>query len=70
MSESEEPEPGTVRKVLRTVSPSPKGHVDPEMNVIGLGIAAGILLLLLPLLPFLLIVYVFVRVAEALGNRS
>lgn len=40
------------------------------MNTIGLGIADGILLLLLPLLPFLLIIYVLVTLADFLRRQA
>ena len=51
---------------LRTVTPPSRTHPDSGMNLIGWGMFAGLLVLLLPLLPFLLIVWVIARVTEAL----
>ena len=62
------------REPLRTVTPSYLGRPDMEMDVIGWGYFFGILILLVPLLPFIVILWVgdkvlaFLRRAE--GEES
>jgi hypothetical protein len=67
MSETDE---SPVVERLRTVTPGSRGHSDPEMDTIGLGIALGILILLVPLLPFFLIGYVFVKLLEFVRRQA
>ena len=48
-------------KVYRTVSPSSRDRPDTEMNVIGWAYFLGLLILLIPLLPFFAVVWVASR---------
>ena len=65
-------DPGLVTRVYRTVTPAPRGHEDGEMNAIGWGILLGLLVLLVPLLPFVAIVWAVGKVIDALtpGNHT
>jgi hypothetical protein len=45
-----------VKKVLRTVTPPYRSRPDTEMNTIGWLLFLGLLSVLVPLLPFILIV--------------
>ena len=65
MSESDET-PGLVTRAYRTVTPVPRGHADSEMNAIGWGMFLGLLLLLVPLLPFIVIVWAVSKVTDAI----
>ena len=51
----------------RTVTPPSDTHRDEQMDLIGWGIFAGLLILLMPLLPFILIVWLISKVTEALS---
>ncbi|WP_254272626.1 DUF7535 family protein [Haloarcula marina] len=51
---------------LRTVTPLTGSHRDESMDVIGWGIFLGLVVLLLPLLPFILIVWLISKVTESL----
>lgn len=66
-AESESTEESTVVEVLRTVTPGYRSHEDTDMNVIGWGIFLGLVVLLVPLLPFILIVWAISKVLERLG---
>jgi hypothetical protein len=57
-SESEE-EP--VREAYDTVTPPYKGRSDTEMNLIGYMIIGGLLILLVPLAPFILVLWLASR---------
>ncbi len=59
-----------VKKVLRTVTPPVRGRSDSEMNVIGLGVFLGMLVLLVPLLPFLFIVWLVSKLTDALAQKA
>ncbi len=69
MSEEESAE-HPVTKVLRTVTPPYYGHSDREMNTIGFGIFLGLLVLLIPLLPFLIIVWVISKLTGEVTTRA
>lgn len=56
------------KEVLRTVTPGVKGKRDPDMDVIGWGILLGMLVLLVPLLPFIIIVVVFTKLLDLLSR--
>ncbi|MCO8242445.1 MULTISPECIES: hypothetical protein [unclassified Haladaptatus] len=66
----EESEDHPVTKVVRTVTPPYYGHSDREMNTIGAGIFLGLLVLLIPLLPFLIIVWVISKLTDELTTRA
>lgn len=48
-------DPGAVEKVLRTVTPGSKGHRDTSMDTIGWVILLGVVVVLLPLIPIVLV---------------
>lgn len=58
MSDSDE---STPKAVLRTVTPPYRGRPDSEMSTIGFSIFLGLLVLLVPLLPFILIVWLLTK---------
>lgn len=61
-------DPGVVRRTYRRIAPyQPRG--DAEMDSIGWGLFLGILVILVPLLPFLLIVWLLEKVVGAVAGR-
>lgn len=65
MSESTEiEEPRPAKKVLRTVTPPYRGRPDAEMDSIGWALFLGLVILLVPLLPFILIVWAIAKLTE------
>lgn len=54
-------EPRPVKKTIRTVTPPYRGRPDVEMNTIGWGIFLVLVVLLVPLLPYLLIGWVIAK---------
>ena len=69
-NEAENDDPGAIRALARTVTPGTRGRSDPEMDAIGWGLALGLVILLVPLLPFVLIVWVITRVLDRLDPRG
>lgn len=67
---SQTDDPGAVKKALRTVTPGSKGHPDIEMDTIGWAIFLGIVILLVPLLPFLVIVWVLTKLFGFARNQT
>lgn len=67
MSESDDE--STIKRVVRTVTPGFKGRPDQEMNVIGITYFLLLLILLVPLLPFVLIVWLLTKVFGAIQRR-
>ncbi|WP_121821155.1 DUF7535 family protein [Halostella salina] len=63
MSDSDD-DPALPRKVLRTATPPYAGHEDREMNVIGWSVFLGMVVLLVPLLPFILILWVLTKLLD------
>jgi hypothetical protein len=59
-----------VTKILRTVTPPYHGHPDSEMNTIGIAVFLGMLVLLVPLLPFLIIVWAISKLTDELAGRT
>lgn len=57
------------QKILRTVSPGPRGRPDAEMDVIGWSILLGLAILLVPMLPFLLVGYVILKIIAAMDRK-
>ncbi|WP_424002126.1 DUF7535 family protein [Haloarcula salina] len=53
-------------EALRTVTPGSRPHRDEEMDVFGWGMFLGLLVLLFPLLPFLVIVWLISKITDAL----
>jgi len=63
-TQSDDPHP--VERALRTVTPIPRGRRDTEMDAIGLALALGLVLLFLPLLPWLVVGWVIIKLVELL----
>lgn len=65
-SESEDEQ----RPLLRTVKPVSVPRPDAEMNAIGWGILLGMVIVLLPLAPFILIAWVFSKLFARADPRD
>lgn len=66
MSDSAESEdPSLVQKAYRTVTPEYRGRGDVEMNLIGWSLFLGLVVLLVPLLPFLIVIWLVGKVLDA-----
>lgn len=63
-------DPGLVTKVYRTVTPGYTSHEDDEMNTIGWAVFLGMLVLLFPLLPFILVVWGVTKVIEMITGDT
>ncbi len=59
-----EDDAGLVTKVYRTVTPPTGGHPDSEMNTIGWAYFLLLLILLVPLLPFMIILWVVMKLID------
>jgi len=59
--------PGLPTRIVRTVTPGYRGRPDVEMDSVGWAIALGMVVLLVPLLPFLVIVWALSKLFEALA---
>ncbi|WP_136590738.1 DUF7535 family protein [Salinigranum halophilum] len=59
---------GVLKKTYRSVSPRYTSHPNTEMDSIGWAMFLGMLVLLVPLLPFLVIVWVLERGIRALSG--
>ncbi|WP_266079609.1 DUF7535 family protein [Haladaptatus caseinilyticus] len=59
-----------VKKAIRTVTPSYRGHPDSEMNAIGIALFLGLVVLMVPLLPFLVIVWLISKLTEAFAQKA
>ncbi|EMA20994.1 DUF7535 family protein [Haloarcula argentinensis] len=57
---------GRLPKALRSVTPGTGSRRNEEMDVFGWGMLAGLLVLLVPLLPFIIIVWGISKVTEML----
>jgi hypothetical protein len=60
---------GVLTKAYRSVSPRYESHEDAGMDAIGWTIFLGILVLLVPLLPFLVVVWVLQKLIGAVAGR-
>ncbi|WP_240147610.1 MULTISPECIES: hypothetical protein [Halorussus] len=67
-SESVVPEP--MKKVVRTVTPGYRGRPDAEMTTIGIAYGLGLLVLLVPLLPFIVIVWLVSKVTGYFARKA
>ena len=67
MSDAEDP--SLPKKALRTVTPGTRGHKNTGMDVIGWSVFVGMLVLLVPLLPFILIVWLITKVLDRLSGE-
>jgi hypothetical protein len=70
MSESADDDRGTARKALDTVTPPSMPKPNAEMSTIGWAMFLGLVLVLMPLLPFLLIVWVLSKLIDTADPRT
>lgn len=61
---------GPLTQAVQTVTPPYVGRPDAEMNTLGWGYVAVLVLLLFPFLPFVLLVWGTVRLIEALTGQD
>lgn len=66
--ESALPEPA--KKVMRTVTPPFRGRADAEMTTIGIAYFLGLVILLIPFLPFVAIVWVISKITGKVARRA
>ncbi|WP_227352918.1 DUF7535 family protein [Haladaptatus salinisoli] len=59
-----------VKKAFRTVTPPYHGRPDSEMNAIGIALFLGLVVLIIPLLPFLVIVWLISKLTEQLAQKA
>lgn len=65
MSEATEgEEPGPAKRAIRTVTPGGRGRPDVEMDSLGWALFLGLVILLVPLLPFIVIVWGIAKLTE------
>ncbi|WP_128477216.1 DUF7535 family protein [Halorussus pelagicus] len=62
--------PAPVEKALRTVTPSFRGRPDAEMTTIGIAYGLGLVVLLIPLLPFIVVVWVVSKITGFLARKA
>jgi hypothetical protein len=62
------PEP--VKEAVRTVTPSYRGRPDAEMTAIGIAYLLGMVVVLIPLLPFILIVWIVAKITGYLARKA
>lgn len=62
------PEPA--KKVMRTVTPPYRGRPDAEMTTIGIAYFLGLVILLIPFLPFIAIVWAISKVTGRVARRA
>ncbi|MFB6156123.1 MAG: hypothetical protein ABEJ22_09525 [Haloferacaceae archaeon] len=61
---------GVLARAYRTVTPPMHGHVEPEMDVIGWIIFLGLVVIMLPLLPFVALVWILTKLADVLTMEA
>ncbi|MFC3477985.1 DUF7535 family protein [Halobacterium litoreum] len=61
------PEPA--KRVLRTVTPPYRSRPDAEMTTVGWMVFLGLLAVLVPLLPFVLVVWLISKVADFVSGQ-
>lgn len=66
--ESVIPEPA--KKVLRTVTPSYRGRPDAEMTAVGIAYFLGLVILLIPLLPFIFLVWLISKLTGKAAEKA
>jgi hypothetical protein len=66
MAESDDASDSILPEPIRSVTPLTGPHPDAGMDVIGWGIFLGLVLLLVPLLPFIIVVWLISKLVEAL----
>lgn len=65
----EDDEPGPVRRVADTVTPSFVSRPDTEMNIVGWSLFVGMVILLVPFLPLILAVWAISKVIDAVSGE-
>ncbi|NLV04771.1 DUF7535 family protein [Haloarcula rubripromontorii] len=65
-SADETDDSGRLPTALRSVTPGSRSRPNEGMDMIGWGMLAGLLVLLVPLLPFIVIVWGISKVTDAL----
>lgn len=68
MSQNQSDDPSALREAIRTVTPATGGRPNVEMDLIGWSVFLGLVVLLVPLLPFIAIVWLISKLAER-GER-
>ena len=66
-AEADDSDPGLARKLYRTVTPPFVGRPDREMDAIGWGLFLGLIVVLIPLLPFLIVIEIVTRVVDRIA---
>jgi hypothetical protein len=66
--ESAIPEPA--KKAMRTVTPPYRGRPDAEMTTIGIAYFLGLVVLLIPLLPFIALVWIISKLTGKAAERA
>lgn len=69
MSTDQNPNSGELKAAYRTVKPPFRGRPDSEMNVIGWAYFLGLLILLVPLLPFVLVLWAVGKLLDRANAR-
>jgi hypothetical protein len=70
MTTDDTPDRPLPERVYRTVTPPYRSRPDREMHTVGLLLFAGLIVLLLPLGPFLLVAWLFAKVAGRARRES
>lgn len=70
MGETDSEERSAPRKAIDAVTPSYLGRPDREMDTVGWGLFLGLLVVLVPFLPFVLIVVVLSKVVDFLRSQT
>ena len=65
----EEPTPDPLTRVYRTVSTTAGPRPDAEMDAVGWMLFVGLLFLLLPLLPVIVVIWLVSKLVEVLAGR-
>jgi hypothetical protein len=61
---------GALTKAYRSVSPRYESHGNAEMDSIGWAMFLGIVVILVPLLPFLVVVWALEKLVGAVAGRG
>lgn len=69
-SESDDSDPGVLKEAYRTVTPGYRSRPDTEMNIIGLTYFLGLVVLLVPLLPFIALVWLISKFIEFVAAQT
>ncbi|WP_276299488.1 DUF7535 family protein [Halorussus lipolyticus] len=62
------PEPA--KKVVRSVTPAYRGRPDAEMTTIGIAYFLGLVILLIPFLPFIVVVWVISKITGYFARKA